>query len=282
MSRMSRRRLSSCRPRTRGRLPVPCGFSHGRNGRGRALTLLTWLTLLLAGPSLFGETVRDLVARGDQAVQRQDFAAAIRLYDEARGMVDPAHNQILAGLLFKKAIALRGAGDVLSAIVAVESAQGYHRDDAFEALRADLDHEAIERGANAQQITKALAVAKGFPPTSAWSASVSVWVEFEFDSALLTSRGTRQLGEMAEAMASDEFRGKRFLLIGHTDRRGPESYNLSLSERRAHTLWERLVDDFGIDGARVDAEGRGESEPRAQGDSESAHARNRRVELKLQ
>lgn len=278
---MSGRAIPGCRRRLRRGFVAACGAARARGGLGRAAALAACLTLLPAGPSPAAETVRDLVSQGDEAERRQDFATAIRLYDEARGLVDPGQRQVLAGLLFKKALALRGAGDVLSAIVAVESAQSYHRTDAFEALRAELDLEAIETGATARQITRALAVAKGFPPTGAWSAAVSVWVEFEFDSARLTSRGNRQLGEMAEAMASDEFRGKRFLLIGHTDLRGPEPYNLGLSERRARQLWERLVADYRIDGARIDVEGRGESEPRALGDSESDHARNRRVELKL-
>ena len=67
--------------------------------------------------------------------------------------------------------------------------------------------------------------------------------------------------------------------VGHTDARGTDQYNLELSERRAHRLRERLVAEFGFAGERIDVKGRREADLRVLGDSEGAHARNRRVEV---
>lgn len=239
------------------------------------------LAALAGAAALSAQTVQEMVAQGDEALRARRYDVAIRLYDDARGLVDPARTRLVAGLLFKKALAFREAGEVLAAIATVELAQHYHADEAYEQVRAALDLEAIESVADSQEIVNALGLAKGFPPTSALPPSVSVWVDFEFDSADLTRRGERQLGEMAQAMANEAFRENRFLLVGHTDARGSETYNLDLSERRAHMVWTRLVHGFGLKAARIDVEGRGEGEPRARGSSESAHARNRRVELKL-
>ena len=86
---------------------------------------------------------------------------------------------------------------------------------------------------------------------------------------------------MAGAMLSAEFADTRFLLVGHTDARGGAEYNLDLSYRRAASLRQWLVERFGFRAERISAEGRGEQEPVATGNSPDDHARNRRVELRL-
>ena len=226
--------------------------------------------------------MRETVARGDAAMQQERYETAIRLYDEARGMVDPARARVLAGLLFKKALALREASETLVADRDDRAgAQHYHEEDVYEQVRASLDLEASGAVADARQIAGALGVARGFPPTSASAASVSVWADFGFDSADLTRRGERQLSEMAIAMRGAEFGGNGFRLVGHTDARGSKRYNQELSERRARRVADRLARVHGFDRARLEAEGRGETEPRTKGGTEVDHARNRRVELRL-
>ena len=257
--------------------------AESRPGRSRRCVALWAALFACAAPGTVrgADAVRETVARGDAAMQQERYETAIRLYDEARGMVDPARTRVLAGLLFKKALALREAGETLVAIATIELAQHYHEEDVYEQVRASLDLEASGAVADARQIAGALRVARGFPPTSASAASVSVWVDFGFDSADLTRRGERQLSEMAIAMRGAEFGGNGFRLVGHTDARGSERYNQELSERRARRVADRLARVHGFDRARLEAEGRGETEPRAKGGTEADHARNRRVELRL-
>jgi OOP family OmpA-OmpF porin len=50
------------------------------------------------------------------------------------------------------------------------------------------------------------------------------------------------------------------MVTGHTDRIGSEAYNQKLSEARANTVREYLVSQ-GVDGSRLQAVGKGESEP---------------------
>ena len=74
-------------------------------------------------------------------------------------------------------------------------------------------------------------------------------------------------------------------VIGHTDSRGTEQYNQTLSEQRAAAVSELLVQKFHIDGALLNPTGRGETEPAvADRDSQGrfidlAGAQNRRVAL---
>lgn len=65
---------------------------------------------------------------------------------------------------------------------------------------------------------------------------------------------------------------------GHTDSRGDAAYNLGLSAARAASVQAYLV-AHGVAADRLVAEGFGESRPLDPADSDTAYARNRRVEL---
>ena len=69
-------------------------------------------------------------------------------------------------------------------------------------------------------------------------------------------------------------------IIGHTDAVGTDQANQVLSEGRANAVRDDLI-MRGIDGNRVEAEGRGESEPIATNDTEEGRALNRRVEFMI-
>ena len=70
----------------------------------------------------------------------------------------------------------------------------------------------------------------------------------------------------------------RILFEGHTDDEGQAEANLALSRRRAEAVRAALVDG-GVAGTRMQAAGRGESDPVADNDSAEGRARNRRVEI---
>jgi outer membrane protein OmpA-like peptidoglycan-associated protein len=65
---------------------------------------------------------------------------------------------------------------------------------------------------------------------------------------------------------------------GHTDERGNDAYNLSLSDKRAKAVVKYLVDK-GIGGDRLEGQGYGETQPIERKSNESAWAKNRRVEF---
>jgi flagellar motor protein MotB len=71
----------------------------------------------------------------------------------------------------------------------------------------------------------------------------------------------------------------RVRIVGHTDSDGDDAGNLDLSRRRAAAVKAALAAEFGIDAARMETEGRGESEPAAPNDTAAGKANNRRVEF---
>jgi len=66
---------------------------------------------------------------------------------------------------------------------------------------------------------------------------------------------------------------------GHTDNVGSDEYNQRLSEQRAWAVVNYLVQQMGVDPARLIAKGYGESMPKAPNDTPEGRALNRRVEF---
>jgi OmpA-OmpF porin, OOP family len=69
-------------------------------------------------------------------------------------------------------------------------------------------------------------------------------------------------------------------LAGYTDSIGSAAYNLKLSQRRAESVKEYLLEK-GIDAARVQAKGYGKENPVATNKTDEGRERNRRVELHI-
>ncbi len=75
-------------------------------------------------------------------------------------------------------------------------------------------------------------------------------------------------------------RNQKISITGHTDDIGNDYSNQSLSERRAKSVQDYLINQ-GISKSRISYEGKGESEPLVPNDTEEGKAKNRRVEFSL-
>lgn len=101
-------------------------------------------------------------------------------------------------------------------------------------------------------------------------------VNFDFDSANLRPESAGILDQAVSVL--NENSTVSVQVEGHTDSRGSEGYNQSLSEKRAQAVVDYLVSK-GIPAARLTSVGRGESAPVAPNDSEENMYKNRRVDL---
>lgn len=103
-------------------------------------------------------------------------------------------------------------------------------------------------------------------------------VTFEFDSARLTPNARSILVQAADALKGQP--GLKVELAGHTDSVGSEAYNQQLSQRRAESVRNYLL-DLGVDPDQLTAVGYGESRPIRSNDTEQGRERNRRVEFNV-
>ncbi|WP_435102511.1 OmpA family protein [Arhodomonas sp. AD133] len=98
---------------------------------------------------------------------------------------------------------------------------------------------------------------------------------FGFDKATLTDDGKMELDELAADIESD-WEVNRIRVIGHTDRIGPEAYNMKLSERRAQAVADYLMGIPALADHDMRVVGRGESQPVVQ--CENTGGRNQLIE----
>ena len=102
-------------------------------------------------------------------------------------------------------------------------------------------------------------------------------VYFDFDKATIRPESYPVLDDAAKILTDNP---KIMVEIqGHTDSQGSDSYNQTLSEKRAYAVVEYLVKTKGIDVNRLKAVGYGESKPITSNDNAEGRALNRRVEF---
>ena len=101
---------------------------------------------------------------------------------------------------------------------------------------------------------------------------------FDFDSDQLREASKENLANLANSLS--KFGDSKLLLVGHTDDKGTDSYNLDLSRRRAAAVANYLM-SRGVPTARIATSGRGETEPIAPNDTDADRQKNRRVEVAI-
>jgi outer membrane protein OmpA-like peptidoglycan-associated protein len=106
---------------------------------------------------------------------------------------------------------------------------------------------------------------------------VSYGIYFDVNKDVVKSESYGTIKEIAAVL--NENPTVKIKIVGHTDSDGDDKSNLDLSKRRSASVKNVLVKDFGIDAARIETDGKGESEPVAKNDSGINKALNRRVEF---
>jgi len=108
--------------------------------------------------------------------------------------------------------------------------------------------------------------------------SVSATALFDFDKAVLKEQGEAELHNLSEYIKGKGITIVDIDVIGHTDSRGSDEYNLDLSKRRAMAVSDYLTAN-GVSANIMDVSGKGESEPVATNNTDEGRAKNRRVEI---
>ncbi|MDQ3070564.1 MAG: OmpA family protein, partial [Acidobacteriota bacterium] len=101
---------------------------------------------------------------------------------------------------------------------------------------------------------------------------------YDYDSATVKPAARDNLRKLVTSL--EKYPGTNVVLVGHTDGDGADAYNQDLSQRRARAAADFLAAQ-GVPRARIEASGRGESEPVAGNDTAQGKQQNRRVEIAI-
>ena len=129
---------------------------------------------------------------------------------------------------------------------------------------AELDREL--EGADVERVGEGIAV------------TFESGILFPFDSDAILPAGRENLRSLAQSL--QQYPGTEVLIVGHTDSRGTDEYNMALSRRRAEAARQFLITQ-GVPSGDIRVEGRGELEPIADNSTEAGMQQNRRVEIAI-
>lgn len=102
-------------------------------------------------------------------------------------------------------------------------------------------------------------------------------LNFDFDKSVVKPQYYELLRNLKDYLEQQDM---RVSIIGHTDSKGSDAYNMALGMRRAVAVRDKLL-EFGLNPARIlSVESRGESEPIAPNDTDQGRFENRRIEFK--
>jgi outer membrane protein OmpA-like peptidoglycan-associated protein len=88
---------------------------------------------------------------------------------------------------------------------------------------------------------------------------IDLEINFDYNSDRISVRSLASVQALGRALANPELKGSTFIVAGHTDAAGSDSYNQDLSERRADSIKRYLVEKSGIAAADLVTVGYGKT-----------------------
>jgi outer membrane protein OmpA-like peptidoglycan-associated protein len=125
--------------------------------------------------------------------------------------------------------------------------------DAEETRFIDTLRNRTTRSLTSDERDKVASIAKSKP-------SIDLEITFEFNSATIGAKAMPQVTALGEALTSSDLKGRTFILAGHTDAKGGDTYNQSLSERRADAVKRFLAEKYKIEAGNLLTVGYGKTQ----------------------
>ena len=179
---------------------------------------------------------------------------------------------------------LLGALSVLAWPTAAARAQAISTADIIEKLasdeEADIDLAALRQQAAERIKARADAQPQKRPPIAPQLSKlpqVRFDIVFDPDSSLVRPASYQTVGSIADALTDPKLRPYRYLIVDHVESAGRRDHNLILSQRRADSIRDVLVNTFKVAPKRLQALGLGEEQ--LQDTNRPAAPANARVQI---
>jgi outer membrane protein OmpA-like peptidoglycan-associated protein len=108
------------------------------------------------------------------------------------------------------------------------------------------------RGLNLNEREELATIAKDKP-------NIDLEITFDYNSSDISSKSLTAVQALGRALTNPDLKGSTFVVAGHTDAAGGETYNQDLSERRADAIKKYLIDNYHISSADLVTVGYGKS-----------------------
>lgn len=142
---------------------------------------------------------------------------------------------------------------------------------------ADLQNQLSQTNAKADRALESL---QRLRPERKMVLNFTGGMEFATNSIQFSGQAKKEIDSFLSDVKGEAANGSLlFVVAGHTDNVGSESFNYGLSKRRAENVAAYLMTDQKIDPAHILTVGYGERAPVGDNKTEAGRAKNRRVEI---
>jgi OmpA-OmpF porin, OOP family len=121
--------------------------------------------------------------------------------------------------------------------------------------------------------------ATGCPVPASEKAMLTLSIEFASGKSAVPANATGELDKAAAFIASHAT--AKIVVEGHTDSVGTAGSNLALSEKRAESVREALINRYNVQAGRITAKGYGETQPIGDNSTPEGRMANRRVVVRI-
>lgn len=128
---------------------------------------------------------------------------------------------------------------------------------------ADLDLAALKQQAADRIKTRADPQPQKRPPIAPQLSKlpqIRFDIVFDQDSSLIRPASYQTIGSIADALTDPKLRPYRYLIVDHVESAGRRDHNLILSQRRADSIRDVLVNTFKVNSKRLQSLGLGEEQ----------------------
>jgi OmpA-OmpF porin, OOP family len=191
---------------------------------------------------------------GDPELQQGDQRCGVSLMRPERGKLRDVGLllgalSLLAGPTAARAQTATSTGDIIEKL-AVDAESDIDlaalRQQAAERIKARADAQPQKRPPIAPQLSKL--------------PQIRFDVVFDQDSSLIRPASYQTIGSIADALTDPKLRPYRYLIVDHVESAGRRDHNLILSQRRADSIRDVLVNTFKVSPKRLQALGLGEEQ----------------------
>ena len=232
-------------------------------GRGLCWKLWTRIVLLMVwiSPSYIGPAFAEEL-EVDQLIDRlrsQILAA------EKRAQENPLFGIKEVKLHISYTIEKKGEGGFKAYVITASASVSAHAVQTMELTLSPLQELRVETPSEEPPVTG--------------RASVPLNFFFEPGSAKILPNYYSDLDKLGRVLTAPQYRDYHISIEGHTDNRESKRDKQQLSQKRAESVKQYLVNHFCIDPRRLKVKGYGSSRPIAANDTPEGRDKNRRVEI---